>query len=135
MWVFNEDGSVAAEPIAFSGVPAAARAVLTGKSAGGRIVHLFRLVQEGQTLFEVTFIRRSARYVCTTDPTGKIVGEELPLSTLAPSLRAAISARAAGRFLIRIEKTPGESGDDYDVYLRQNGKQEVVTFGLDGKEK
>ena len=132
LWIFDPDGSVAAEALSLSAVPGAARTTLTRQSAGARIVHVFKIPNDGSLLYEVCFVRQDARHVCTVDADGRIVSQEPPLKELPETLQKAIHARAEGRFIVRIETLPGEKGATCDVTLRHRGKTEVLTFSLDG---
>jgi len=104
LWIFNQDGSVAAEPVEWEAMPAAARATLDRESSGSRVVHLFKLRQEGTPLYEAAVVRDELRHVCTVDGDGRIVSEELPLKALPEPVWKSIVDQAGGRFLLTIEK-------------------------------
>lgn len=132
LWIFNPDGSVAAEPVSMSVVPSAARATLTRQSAGARLVHVFKIPNDDALWYEASFVRQDARQVCTVDADGRIMSEELPLKLLSESLQQGIKVKAEGRFIVRIEKLPGEHGAIYEVTFRRQGQTEVLRFSANG---
>ncbi len=132
VWILNPDGSVAAEPLLMSAVPGPARTTLTRQSGGARIRHLFKIPNGDSFLYEAWFVRQEARHVCTVDAEGRIASEELPLIALPETLQKSIKAKAEGRFIVRIEKSPREKGATYEVILRRQGKTEALIFSADG---
>lgn len=132
LWIFNPDGSVAAEPIPLNAVPGMARATLKRESDGARIVYVFKIPHNGSFLFEVSFVRQEARHVCTVDADGRIISEELPLKELPETLQKIIKAKAEGQFIVRIERLAGEGGVTYDITLRRQGKTAVLQLSSDG---
>ncbi|MCX6905719.1 MAG: hypothetical protein NTW03_20010 [Verrucomicrobia bacterium] len=132
LWIFNQDGTVAAEPVDWEDLPAAARAALHRESSGSRMVHLFKLRQEGTPLYEAALVREELRHVCTVDGDGRIVSEELPLKALPEPVWKSIVDQAGGRFLLTIEKRLVGDSAEYEVSLREKGRITVLRFSSDG---
>ena len=132
LWIFQADGTVLAEPLWLNAVPSQARATLTRQSAGGRVIHVFKILHDGATLYEVLFVRQDVRRVCTVNAEGQIHSEEIPLTELPQPLQTTITAKVEGRFIVRIEMLPAESGVIYAVTLRRQEKIEELRFAADG---
>jgi hypothetical protein len=125
LWLFHTNGIVAAQPVEFLAVPAAARNVLVQQSANSRMVRFLTYGDAEGTYYEVAYVRNDARCVCTVNEQGRILSEELPLKAVPEAVQKLIAAQTAGAYIVRIERTPGPTGLEYEVLIRRQGRESL----------
>lgn len=128
LWIFRADGTVAAQPLDLLDIPIMARERLRQAAVGGRLIRFLTYSFEQKTCYEITCIRGQARYVCTVDATGELLGEEVPFSELPTLLKAQIQKATQTGSIVRIERHPIGKGYGYEVFWRKNKKVEILSL-------
>ncbi len=128
--IFAEDGKLVATEVPFIEVPQAAQKTIQQRQAGGRLVHIFKWEDDGETYFEATFVRGGQKRTCTAQADGTLVSAQLPLAEAPAPVQKAV--REQNAFVVRLEQHFEDADSYFEVILRARGKPAKLELKPDG---
>jgi len=116
--------------------PAVQQAVQQQKSHGAAVRGYVRDRENGRTEYEVETIRHGMTRDISLDASGHVleVEQQVPLSQVPDTAKAAIEKGAAGGHLIRVEKVTSSTSSEvaYEAGIRAHGRYYEVRVHADG---
>ena len=128
--IFAADGKLLAAEVAWLDLPPSAQQTIQKRQAGGRLVHVFKWEDDGDTYFEATFVRGGHKRTCTTQADGTLVSAQLPLAEAPAPVQKAVRDRNA--FVVRLEQHFDEGDSYFEAVLRARGKPVKLEIKPDG---
>lgn len=123
------------EKVSIDKIPAAAAKALKEQAGDAKITNLSREKEEGKTVYEATFTRKSRVHDVTVNDAGKLLSDEevVPVSEAPQAVRAAIEKELPGARILKFERIHEGGKVSYEALLSSKEKREEIKLDEKGK--
>jgi hypothetical protein len=115
------------QPTTIDKVPAAAAAAIKQAAGSATLEKVTSASEDGKAAFEAAWTKDGHGYEITVAATGEVLGleETLSMSELPAAVQTAITSKAGGQKIGKVEKVTEDGKTSYETVLKtKNGKSE-----------
>lgn len=123
------------EKVSIEKIPAAAAKALKEHAGDAKITNLSKEKEEGKTVYEATYTKKSRVHDVTVNEAGKLLSDEevVPVSEAPEAVRAAIEKEAPGGKIQKFERIKEGGKVSYEALISSKDKREEIKFDSKGK--
>ncbi|MBI3875708.1 MAG: hypothetical protein HY300_07055, partial [Verrucomicrobia bacterium] len=125
-------GQLMSAQIELTAAPAEVQKAIRERSANGRLTHVDRMEEDGETTFEASVVRGGFRYSFIFGADGALQSERVRLTETPATVQKTIKEKSAGSFLVRVDKVYDDGEAHFQIETRKDGKRVAFNVALDG---
>jgi uncharacterized membrane protein YkoI len=133
--IFSASGQLEEEEIGLKEAPEKVRAAVQQASHGKVVEDIFKIMDDGETNFEVELGDDQQTHTITFDPQGQLVAEEqsVAASVLPPPVWKTYHEAAGTVSPCHIDRLVQDGVTSYEIDYVKNNQRESLSVGADGK--